>query len=130
MHRLIKITDTAYPKLLKEIKEAPESLYIKGGKDDLTEGSFENCVAIVGSRKATKYGKDVVQKVVPTLVTAGMTIVSGFMFGIDIETHKSALEYGGKTIAVMPCGIDYVHPFQFRKVYEQIVAKGGLVTRN
>ena len=123
-NQLIAKGDSNYPKLLKEIgKEAPKALYYKGVLDD---NIFKNCLAVVGSRRMTTYGKDVIEKIVGEVAAAGLTIVSGFMYGCDAQAHKVALRFGGSTIAVMPCGIDKIHPSHQVELYHDILNKKGL----
>lgn len=142
MQDVIKIDDKRYPALLKELgKDAPKQLYYKGNWD---ENIFENCLAVVGSRRMTSYGKQITEKLITQIVGAdlcvcpnrantqvrpynGITIVSGFMYGIDAQAHKAALDAGGRTIAVMPCGIDLVHPEYQGDLYQEILENNGLV---
>ena len=122
---VVTINDKKYPKLLKKIgKDAPKQLYYKGNWD---KDIFENCLAVVGSRRMTTYGKQVVEKIVTQLSGAGITIVSGFMYGVDAAAHKAALLAGGRTIAVMPCGIDLIHPEYQQDLYAEILNNKGLV---
>jgi len=119
------IKDKEYPKLLKKIgKDTPEKLYYKGILDDKI---FENCLAVVGSRRMTIYGKQVTEKIVTELASAGLTIVSGFMYGIDATSHRVALIANGRTIAVMPCGIDLIHPEYQKELYNEILSNNGLI---
>jgi len=119
------IQENEYPKLLKEIgKDAPKQLYYKGSWDD---DIFKNCLAVVGSRHMTTYGRQVVEKIVSEVAVAGVTIVSGFMYGVDAEAHKTTLRVGGRTIAVMPCGIDLIHPEYQQDLYMEILNNKGLV---
>ncbi len=120
----IKVTDKRYPKLLKKIENPPEKLFYKGEWD---EEIFKNCLAVVGSRRMTEYGEKITTKLVSEIAASGITIVSGFMYGIDAIAHKAAVEAGGRTIAVMPCGIEMIHPEYQKKLYEKIINKGGLV---
>jgi DNA processing protein len=114
-----------YPKLLKKVgRDAPKQLYYKGSWD---KDIFENCLAVVGSRRMTTYGKQVVEKIVGEVAAAGVTIVSGFMYGVDAAAHKAALKIGGRTIAVMPCGIDLIHPEYQQDLYVEILNNRGLV---
>jgi DNA protecting protein DprA len=124
MLRILKINDTKFPALLKEIKDPPGELYCKGG---LTKGMFDNCLAVVGSRKMTTYGKLMTQKLVRDLAIHGLTIVSGFMTGVDITAHRAALDVGGSTIAVMPCGIDMIHPEEYVDTYNRLLEQKNLV---
>ena len=75
----------------------------------------------------TTYGKQVVERIVGEVATAGITIVSGFMYGVDAEAHRAALRVGGRTIAVMPCGIDLIHPEYQQDLYMEILNNKGLV---
>ena len=124
MDSIITIKDTRYPKLLKEIDSPPERLFYKGNWDS---GIFENCLAVVGSRRMTTYGKLTTNKLVFEIARAGVTIVSGFMFGIDATAHKAAIDAGGRTIAVMPCGIDMIHPAYQEDLYKEILEHNGLI---
>jgi len=122
---IISLEDKKYPKLLKEIgKDAPKQLYYKGNWDSEI---FKNCLAVVGSRRMTTYGKQVIERIVGELAAAGLTIVSGFMYGVDASAHKTALRVGGQTIAVMPCGIDLIHPEYQQDLYVEILNNKGLV---
>ncbi len=120
----IKIKEKRYPKRLKEINDPPNELYYKGEWDN---DLFENCLAVVGSRKMTRYGKKICERIVSGIATRGVTIVSGFMYGIDATAHRAAVRVGGKTIAVMPCGIEKIHPAYQDKLYKEILQKKGLI---
>jgi DNA processing protein len=122
--KVVSIEDSKYPKLLKKIKDAPKQLYYKGKWNDEV---FENCLAVVGSRQMTNYGKRVVEQIVTEAAAAGVTIVSGFMYGVDAAAHKAALRVGGRTIAVMPCGIERIHPEYQQDLYVEILNNNGLV---
>src|SRR3989344_2513159 len=122
-----------YPTLLGELRDAPKQLYYRGNWDGIfsVEGGSasggEKCLAVVGTRRMTSYGKRMTEQIVGEVAAAGVTVVSGFMYGIDAEAHKAALRAGGKTIAVMPCGIDVVHPEYQADLYQEILDTGGLV---
>ncbi|TSC55898.1 MAG: hypothetical protein Greene071421_516 [Parcubacteria group bacterium Greene0714_21] len=116
--------DAQYPKLLKEMRDAPKKLYYKGAWNPQL---FKHCFAVVGTRRMTSYGKRVTEQLVGEIAAAGVTIVSGFMYGIDATSHKAALRVGGRTIAVMPCGIDVIHPEYQKDLYNEIVDNGGLI---
>jgi len=121
---IIKLNDSKYPALLNKIgKDVPKQLYYKGDASLLSS----DCLAVVGSRRMTTYGKQIVQKLVSQIVSNGITIVSGFMYGIDATAHKAAVDAGGRTIAVMPCGIDRVHPEYQIKLYSDILENNGLI---
>ena len=123
--------DERYPKLLKEALEkipqkslGPKKLYCKG---DFNDDIFENCLAVVGSRHLTSYGRRVTEQLVTQIAGAGITIVSGFMYGGDEAAHKATVQVGGRTIAVMPCGINIVHPKYQTDLYDEIQRKNGLI---
>lgn len=125
MSNIITIKNKEYPKLLKEIgKEAPGKLYYKGGYN---EAIFKNCLAVVGSRRLTSYGRNITEQLVTEIAARGVTIVSGFMYGGDEAAHKAAVKAGGKTIAVMPCGIDMIHPEYQEELYQEILENKGLI---
>jgi len=113
-----------FPGLLKEIKDCPEKLYYKG---NWNKEIFENCLAVVGSRRMTSYGRRVEEQIVGELATAGITIVSGFMYGGDAVAHKAAVKVSGRTIAVMPCGIEKIHPEYQIDLYQSILENNGLI---
>lgn len=124
MQGIIKFSDSEYPQLLKTINSRPKQLYYKGKLDSAI---LKNCLAVVGSRKMTSYGKQATKTLVSSVASAGITIVSGFMYGIDATAHKAALEAGGRTIAVMPCGINRIHPEYQEDLYKQILDNDGLI---
>lgn len=123
---IVKIDDKNYPELLKEIgKDAPKQLYYKG---NFNKDIFKNCLSVVGSRQMTTYGRQVTERIVSEVAAAGVTIVSGFMYGVDAAAHKAALNVAnGRTIAVMPCGIDLIHPEYQQDLYDEILKNRGLV---
>ena len=123
MAGVVDIFDTLYPKLLKDIPGPPKKIYYKGV---LEENIFENCLAVVGSRKMSLYGERAIEKIFSVL-SKEITIVSGFMYGVDAEAHRQAIKFGLKTVAVMPCGIDYIHPENQSDLYEKILNSSGLI---
>ena len=131
MAQEVLINDEKYPKLLKEALEnlpqkslGPKKLYYKGNWD---EEIFSNCLAVVGSRHLTSYGRRITEQLVSQIAGAGITIVSGFMYGGDEAAHKATVQVGGRTIAVMPCGINIVHPEYQTDLYDEIQRKNGLI---
>ena len=120
--KTISINDGNYPKLLKEIKDAPEILYFRGELKP-----EENCFAVVGTRRCSTYGKEIVLEIAGDLAGTGLTIVSGLAPGIDSLTHQATLERGGRTIAVLGTGIDEksIYPQENLKLAEKIVESGG-----
>jgi len=109
---------------LKEIKPSIKSLYFNGDVDLLNS---DKLLAIVGSRRVTDYGRRVIESWMPILVNAGITVVSGFMYGVDQIAHKAALDSGGKTIAVLGWGIDYEVPKYDIDLYRNILDKNSLI---
>ena len=124
MTGVLEKSDPKFPESLEEIADPPPRLYYRGEWDPEL---FANCLAVVGSRHMTSYGRRGTERFVNEVASAGITIVSGFMYGIDVAAHKAALGVGGKTIAVMPCGIERIHPEYQKDVYEHILESGGLV---
>ncbi len=122
--QVLKITDKEYPELLKKIHDPPKVLYSRG------DASFLNsrCIAVVGTRTATAYGREVARRLSHDLSKCGFTIVSGLASGIDTEAHKGALAADGATIAVFGCGIDMVLPRENTELAEEIEKKGALVS--
>ena len=118
---LLTIRDAAYPKLLKEIPNPPAVLYIKGELLPADELS----VAVVGTRKISPYGRQVAEDIVRQLTGAGVTITSGLALGVDAVAHRSVLENGGRTLAVLACGLDSIYPASNRQIGESIAAGHG-----
>lgn len=120
----VEINDGNYPVRLKEITDPPKKLFYEGNySDDI----FKRCVAIVGSRKMTKYGEFVTDTIVTELVSEDITVVSGFMYGIDSTAHWSAVSNGGKTIAIMAGGIKNITPPNNDNLRESILDAEGLI---
>lgn len=120
---LISCNDAAYPKLLREIPNPPAVLYILG---DLLPQD-EMAVAVVGTRQMSTYGKQVTAELVANLVRANITVVSGLALGIDALAHKTCVDYGGRTIAVLACGLDSIYPASNRLLAEQILQRKGAI---
>jgi DNA processing protein len=121
--KTIEIDDTDYPKLLKEIKDAPKILYYIGR----LPRENENCFAVVGTRRFSPYGKQVALEIAGDLAEAGLTIVSGLAPGIDTFSHQATLERKGRTIAVLGTGLDEktIYPQENIKLARKIVESGG-----
>lgn len=119
----ITISNPEYPPLLKQIYDPPFCLFVRGTMHP------ENCLAIVGSRKHSQYGKQITENLTEELVRNGITIVSGLALGIDSIAHESALRHNGKTIAVLGSGIDPFHiaPSNHRLLAERIITKDGAI---
>ena len=120
----VDIDSPQYPALLKKIDGAPKKLFYRGNWNDAL---FNKCLAVVGSRKMTPYGKAATEKLIFEVAGGGVTIVSGFMYGIDAAAHRTALDAGGKTIAVLGGGVDCVYPPDQFELYREIIDSGGLV---
>ncbi len=120
---LISILDDSYPELLRHIPHPPFLLYVRGSHDVWRN----NCFAVVGTRALSEYGKRATPKISTDLARAGFTIVSGLAAGIDTLAHKSALDAGTKTIAVLGCGIDdkTIFPVQNLGLAREIIENGG-----
>ena len=122
--RVIDLSNPCYPYLLKNIKDPPKKIFYKG---NYSQSIFNRCVAVVGSRSMSMYGKKATRSLIASLCGFGISVVSGFMYGVDETAHSSCLEFGGKTIAVMPCGIETIHPGRQKELYRRILESGGLV---
>ena len=120
---IVSFEDPAYPPLLREIADRPLVLYVRG---KLTEAETK-AIAVVGTRKPSKYGWDAARAVSQNLARHNVTIVSGLAHGIDTAAHRGALD-DGRTIAVMATGIDRVYPAENTELAEQIASNGALIT--
>jgi len=116
--------DEAYPRRLREIDQPPPVLYLRG---ELTSED-EWAVAIVGTRRLTAYGRQVTEEIAGTLARSGVTIVSGLARGVDSIAHQAALNAGGRTLAVLGCGVDCIYPPENRRLAEQMLARGALLS--
>jgi DNA processing protein len=121
---LVPVTDPAYPEKLRGILDPPTLLFCRGDLSLLAA----IMVAVVGTRKPTPYGMAVAEKLSGDLAGLGVGIISGMARGIDTAAHQGALRAGGKTVAVFGCGVDMVYPTENRKLYDEIAAKGLLVS--
>lgn len=121
---VLTIFDKNYPRILKEISDHPVILYVKGQiiKED------ELAISIVGSRKHSIYGSRVAEDIARDLSRLGVTIVSGLALGIDSFAHKGALlNPNGRTIAVLPCGLDRIYPATNRYLAQKIYSGNGAI---
>lgn len=116
--------DDAYPALLREIPAPPPVLYVRG---QLLETDAV-AVAIVGTRRATAYGRDITYRIAFDLAQAGVTIISGLALGVDGVAHRAALEAGGRTIAVLGSGIDVIYPGEHRDLAKRISEQGAIIS--
>ena len=113
-----------YPGLLKTITDPPATLYVRGTLTPLDEWAL----AVVGTRRATPYGKECTRMLVNGLVENGITVVSGLAYGIDTQAHQTAIKASGRTIAVLGCGVDIFYPSENRHLGRAIIEHGALVS--
>lgn len=118
------LTDNGYPEQLKNIYDPPPVLFLRGDKDCLNNLS----VSLVGSRNASPYGLAVAENLGRDLARTGINVVSGMARGIDTAAHCGALDAGGKTIAVLGCGVDVIYPSENGKVMNNIIKSGAVVS--
>jgi DNA processing protein len=123
-YSLLTTKDRNYPARLREIDLPPPILYLHG---DLEE-TDRLATAIVGTRRATQYGKSVAREIAYVLAGCGVTIVSGLARGIDGIAHQAALDAGGRTIAVLGSGLDRVYPSEHRALAEKIAEQGSVIS--
>jgi DNA processing protein len=116
--------DHDYPARLLEIDDPPPVLYMRGSLDDQDQWA----IAVVGTRRASPYGRQVTSSLAADLARSGVTIISGLARGIDGLAHRAALEAGGRTIAVLGSGPDIIYPPEHRQLATAIVQQGALVT--
>ena len=124
MIRLINIDSAEYPKILKTLHRPPQALYVNGSfkeEDNLA-------VAIVGSRRASRYGIEMSERLGYELALCGVTVVSGMARGIDSAAHRGALKAKGRTIAVMGSGHDHIYPAENRELYKRIAESGAVIS--
>lgn len=115
--------DDEYPLKLKNIEGAPYILYYKGNLNKINDIS----IAVVGSRKATAYGKWAADKLTGEMAELGINIISGLAAGIDAVAHKTAIKFNAKTVGVIGSGIDIVYPRSNERLYEEIEEKSGTI---
>ncbi|HJU10251.1 MAG TPA: DNA-processing protein DprA, partial [Candidatus Binataceae bacterium] len=119
--KLIRWTDPEYPSNLRQIADPPPYFFLRGSipADD------PKLIAVVGARTASEAGRRMARRLGLELAAKGCTVVSGLARGIDCEAHQGALDAGGKTVAVMGCGIDIIYPPENRQVAEAMISNGG-----
>lgn len=123
--KALTVADSQYPEVLKEIHDPPAVLFYKG------EVPKAKAIAVVGSRKGTRYGQQIVQELVQPLAANGVTIVSGLALGIDALAHQAALDAKGQTVAVLGSGLDEanIYPTRNRFIAKQITnGQGALIS--
>jgi len=115
--------DKEYPIRLKQCHDSPLMLYYKGNSDL----NVPKVVAMVGTRKATEYGRDVCRKIIEGLVEHNVLVISGLAYGIDTWSHKAALDNKLETVGVLGHGLDRIYPFANRSLAEKMAESGGLL---
>jgi DNA processing protein len=120
----IFFTESNYPHRLKECDDGPPMLYYKGNADL----NAQKVVAVVGTRNATEYGKEVTKKLVKDLAAQNVLVMSGLAYGIDIYAHNAALDNNLQTIGVLAHGLNRLYPAQHRNTAKRMVEQGGLLT--
>ncbi|MEK6780661.1 MAG: DNA-processing protein DprA [Bacteroidota bacterium] len=119
-------TDKKYPSRLKSIEDAPTLLYLKGNVN-LNQAKT---IGIVGTRQATSYGKEMVEKLVEDLMPYVPLIISGLAYGIDIHAHKQSLRHNLPTLGIMGSGMDLIYPASHKETAQKMLIHGGLLTEN
>jgi DNA processing protein len=122
--RLVAFGSAEYPPLLKQIADPPLVLYVRGDVTLLAR----HAVAVVGTRRPSAYGSSVAHRLAADLASRQLVIVSGLARGVDSAAHRGALEAKGKTIAVLGCGVDVVYPRENKRLTDQILETGALVS--
>jgi DNA processing protein len=123
--QIIVWEDADYPPLLRNLPDSPPVLYVKG---KFVPADREWTIAIVGTRRATVYGRQAAEVLASELARNGITIVSGLARGIDAVAHEAALKAGGRTLGVLACGIDQVYPFEHTKLVARMVEQGAVLS--
>ena len=121
--RIFHYTDEQYPARMKQLYDAPTIIYWLG-QGNLNPG---RTVGIVGTRQATIYGKETVNEIVYNLRDLGVTVISGLAYGIDYQSHVSALKYDMGTLGVIAGGLDYIYPSLHKPTARKMLIKGGLL---
>ncbi len=116
--------DPGYPRLLRQIADPPPALYVKGEMSEADAWA----VAIVGTRRASVYGREAAEMLAAEFARSNVTVVSGLARGIDAVAHQAALSAGGRTVAVLGSGVDVIYPAEHRKLAGDIAARGALVS--
>lgn len=115
------ITDESYPRRLKDIEDAPVLLYTQGDLDL----NAKRTIGIVGTRKATRYGQELTQKLVKDLNSYSPSIISGLALGIDVYSHQAALDNGLPTIGIPGHGLDRMYPIAHQNIATEMIGSGG-----
>lgn len=117
--------DKAYPDKLRRIANPPSVLFARGRLEDV---SFERAVAVIGAREAEEYSINCTKRISSELAAQGITVISGFARGIDTAAHEGAINGGGKTVAVLGCGIEYDYPKNSGGLKSRIIKNGAVIS--
>lgn len=123
--KIITCYDSKYPVRLKNYEDSPFVLYYKG---DIEKLNHLKCAAVVGSRKCTYYGNNAAAHIVKELTINKVGIISGLAKGIDSVSHQACLNNKGYTCAVLGCGLDIVYPSENKKLYDEIIKSGCIIS--
>lgn len=121
---VVKRGEALYPACLEEIKDPPGQLFYAGNMDLLKN----RCVAVVGSRTSTAYGRNTARAIAGRLAECGVTVVSGMALGIDACAHEGALSVNGSTAAVLGCGVDMCYPPENAALKKDIERRGLVIS--
>ncbi len=121
--QIIEQNDHDFPEQLRHMADPPAQLYVSGA--NLSEILFLPRIAIVGSRKISPYGRAVTARFARELAELGVMIISGLAFGVDACAHRAALEAGGRTAAVLACGVDRIYPASHHHLAQDMLKQGG-----
>lgn len=119
--QIITLADAEYPEILKGIYDPPLCLYVRGKLPDFSY----NSLAVIGSRRATIYGRKMAKHISEAAVMAGWKVISGLAFGIDAIAHQATVEAGGITVAVLGGGLSRIHPQEHVPLARGIIESGG-----
>lgn len=123
VHWITYLDDESYPEPLANIADPPIVLFVKGNAEILKS----DCIGVVGSRRATRYGEKVAEDFTRDFARVGLTVVSGFARGIDGIAHKACVASGAPTVAVFACGLDVIYPAEHKGLMDGILKNGGAI---
>jgi DNA processing protein len=121
---LVSILDSHYPAALARVAVPPPLLYYRGTLEPLDEAA----IAVIGSRKMSRYGREVGERIAGELGRAGVSVVSGLAIGIDGVAHRAALDAGGRTLAVLGCGLSRIYPAQHGELAAAVERSGAVIS--
>lgn len=124
--KILHYTSSEFPNRLKQISDAPPILYYSGNEPL----NHQKSVAIVGTRKATEYGRRITEEIVEQLKVHNPVIISGLAYGIDITAHKAALKNGLPTLGILAGGLDKIYPSAHKEIAKKMQEQGGLISEN